>query len=256
MYISIFLNKIFDTVMTINHTFFGNLTDQSTILVKSPYIHFATHHRSPIVVQGMNSGGYIPLCIEVVCFAVNFHKISLVSISCLIIPLTKPKTSTARGYLPYTLGSASFIKMIGNSARSIIIISGNSYLCFCIKVMPIVTNQHPTALEFTSDSITICIYCLILKQAAVLSLAFADTIFTEVIVVAVNNLDTGQFFAILIITIAIPSIVNKHTISVFIAVFPNTGIGLSASIMNALKNAIDNFIFMIGCRNNRTPFNY
>ena len=242
--------------MTINHTFFGNLTDQSTFLVKSPYIHFATHHRSPIVVQGMNSGGYIPLCIEVVCFAVNFHKISLVSISCLIIPLTKPKTSTVRGYLPYTLGSASFIKMIGNSARSIIIISGNSYLCFRIKVMPIVTNQHPTALEFASDSVTICLNCFVLEQATILGLTLADTIITEIVIVAVNNLDTGQLLTISVIAVSIPSIVNKHTINVFIAVFPNTSKGLFASIMNALKNAIDNFILMIGCRNNRTPFNY
>ena len=183
----------------------------------------------------MNSSCYIAINIKIVRFSIYVNKLSLILISCSVIRRTIIISNSFLSFVPSTFCFSSFIKC---EYRTPVFYSGNCNFSFSMEVMPIIPDLCPSPLEFTSDSITICIYCLILKQAAVLSLTFADTIFTEVIVVAVNNLDTGQFHAIFVVAITIPTVLSSNTIDVFLAVCPSTGKGFATTFMCALKNAI------------------
>ena len=104
--------------------------------------------------------------------------------------------------------------------------------------MPIIANLYPTASELTDLGITISVYSFILKQTCELCLILANAGFAKVIVEAVNELNTGQFHAIFVVAITIPTVLSSNTIGVFLAVCPSTGKGFATTFMCALKNAI------------------
>ena len=73
---------------------------------------------------------------------------------------------------------------------------------FCVEIVPLAVDFFPTANRLTEFYIMICIGFSIKEQACVFGLALVDAGFAEVVVVAVDFVDTGELLAVLVVGVA------------------------------------------------------
>ena len=87
-----------------------------------------------------------------------------------------------------------------------------------------------------------CIFALIL------------TVVAEVVVNAVDCINTCYLFAVYIVVIAVPTVCGGDAILIFLTIRPLTCEQFTARC--TLKNAVNNFIAMSRCGNSCAPVNY
>ena len=90
----------------------------------------------------------------------------------------------------------------------------------------------------------------VVVEPAELCLACANAVIAEIVIVAVDLLQTGQLHAVAIVGLADPAVRNNNTVDIGFAVGPYTIEQLAAG---ALQNAVHKAIAVTGCGNGGAP---
>ena len=150
--------------------------------------------------------------------------------------------------MPRTLCHTGFIKLVCDTVKRI-------FACYCAtgtaeETMPVLIYLYPSAGERTN--LGIAPFTVDLNESGIFALVLA--IVAEVIVNAVDCIDTGHFLAVYIVVIAVPAVCGGDAIPIFLTVCPHT-VEQSAAA-GALKHTVNEIIVMSCFGNSRTPVNY
>ena len=184
---------------------------------------------------------------EIICLAVNFMKRHISRVTRHIIARTVIIACAIIVLVPSALCHTGLIKLIRHAIDCIF--TGYSSLSMRAEVVPVFTDLHPAAGQRTYLGITP--FAVDLNKSGILTLIF--TILAEVIINAVDCIDTGNLLAIDIIVVAIPAIDSRYAIDIRFAVCPYAIVEIAAS--GALQHTVNNFIAMSCCGNSCAPIN-
>ena len=150
--------------------------------------------------------------------------------------------------MPCAICHTSFVKLIRHAIDCIF--TGYSSLSIRAEVVPVFTDLHPAAGQRTYFGIIPLTFDL--NESGIFALIL--TIVAEVVVNAVNCIDTGHFLTVYIVVIAVPAVSYYNTVNIGLAVCPYT---VEQSVAaGALKHAGDESVAMSRCGNGRAPVNH
>ena len=155
--------------------------------------------------------------------------------------------------VPYTVCQITFTVEYKGDTRARTILEGKcACLCKIIsrgKVVPVIINQIPSALQLTGNSIAITVCGFVIELTGILGLVSTNTVFTEVVIVAVDGLYASQFHAINIVSFVDPACIC-NTVGISLSVAINT---IEHHTAVALKYTINHLVGVTGCRNCDAP---
>ncbi len=104
--------------------------------------------------------------------------------------------------------------------------------------------------QLTGSKITVCIDRLVKEESVESCLVGTNTVFTKVVIVTIDFLQTNKLHAVHIVGIILPTVGNNNAVNIGLTVGINTVERFAAS---ALQHVIDHLIGMAGSRNRGTP---
>ena len=113
-------------------------------------------------------------------------------------------------------------------------------------------DSYVTGALFARGEITICINLVVIEETVKLCSVETNAVFTEVIVITVDLLKTGQLNTVNIVGIVAPTVCHNDTVNISFAIGINT---IEENSAMALKLALGHLIVMTGCRNGSAPIN-
>ncbi len=149
--------------------------------------------------------------------------------------------------MPSTLCHTSFVKLIRYTIDCIF--TSHSSLSIRTEVVPFLFYLYPAAGKYAYFGIIP--FSFYLNESGIFTLILA--VVAEVVISAIDCIDTSHFLAVYIVVITAPAIGDSDTVNICFAVSPYT---VEQSVAaGALKNAVNNFIAMSCCGNSRAPIN-
>ena len=179
--------------VNLNDLFLFDFTNQRPIFAKLVHIFFICG----TCAQGLDTICEVATIIEIICFSIDCHKLHVTRIRCPIIRSTIIVPSSLISCMPCAFGFTGFIKLVGHAIHRVCACC--CYLRVRLEIMVLSINFMPAANQFAEFCITICLHRLIIEQSGQLRLALIDAVFTEVIVIAVDQLHASQLLAILVV---------------------------------------------------------
>ena len=118
--------------------------------------------------------------------------------------------------MPNAICHTSFVKLIRHAIDCIF--TGYSSLSIRAEVVPLLFYLHPAAGKYaylgivplSVDLNKTCIFALILAVVA------------EVVINAIDCIDTGHFLTVYIVVITVPAVGNNYAVNILFAVSPNS----------------------------------
>ena len=200
------------------------------------------------VAKDLNSVCEISVVSEIIRLAVNFMKCHISGVTCNIVARTVIITCAFIIRMPCALGHTGFTKLVCDAIKRIL-------ACYCStcpteKAMPVFIYLYPSAGDRTKFRITP--FSFYLNESGIFALILA--VVAEVVISAIDCIDTGHFLAVYIVVITAPAIGDSDTVNICFAVSPYT---VEQSVAaGALEHAVNNFIAMSCCGNGLAPVNY
>ena len=122
--------------------------------------------------------------IEIICFSINVNQLHVTGILCLVIAAAIVISGSLVGHIPGAFGFTGFIELVGHAVDRVCACC--CYLRVRLEIMVLSINFVPAANQLTEFGVTICLHRLVIEQSGQLRLTFVDTVFSKVIVVAVD----------------------------------------------------------------------
>ena len=146
--------------------------------------------------------------------------------------------------MPCTLCHTCFIKLIFDTFNCIFACHRSAGTAK--EVMPVFSYLCPTAGRYTD--LRIAPFTVDLNESGIFALILA--IVTEVVVNAVNGINTCYLLTVSIVVISVPA-GNPYTVNICFSVCPFAVIKITADF--AFKHSVNNLVAMSRCRNCRSP---
>ena len=122
-----------------------------------------------------------------------------------------------------------------------------------IKEVDLGINRHFTSPQDACSEITICTNTLVIVETVGFCSICTNTVFTKIIVVAINLLQAGELHTVTVVGVSNPSIRRNHAVCVELSVRPFTVEKVSAS--STLQHTVHKAIAVTGCRDCGAPIN-
>ena len=189
----------------------------------------------------------ISVIAKVVCLSVNFVQRKIAGVTRKVITRSVIIACALIVLVPSALCHTGLIKLIRYTVDCIF--TGYGSLSIRAEIVPIFTDLLPAAGKYAY--LGIVPLSVNLNKTCILALILS--VFAKVIVYSVNSINTGDFLAVNVIVITVPSVGNNYTVNIHFAVGPNAVEQFVA--VRAFENAVNNFIIVSRCGYGRAPVN-